>query len=109
LADGRWLVLDAMPASARSLPPTSRRVALVPALLAEAERDLDRARAAFAREDGFLEAASGAVEAAATRVAALHAVRDAKAALRVAPGALLPEGIARIPLERSPDLSQAAL
>lgn len=109
LADGRWRVLDALPASARTLPATPRRVALVPALLAEARRDLDRARAAFLREEGFPEAAFGAVEAAATRVAVLEEVRDGATGLRVASGALLPEGVARLPFPRHPDLTQASL
>lgn len=109
LAGDRWLVLDAMPASARSLPATPRRVALVPALRAEAQRDLDRARAVFLREDGFPEAPFGAIEAAATRVAALGAVQDGATTLRVAPGALLPEGLARIVVPRPSGLSEETL
>jgi hypothetical protein len=109
LAGDRWLVLDAMPASARGLPATPRRVALVPALRAEAERDLDRARAAFLREEGFPEAPFGAIEAAATRVAALGAVQDGATTLRVAPGALLPEGLARIVVPRPSGLSDETL
>lgn len=108
LASGRWLVLDAMPASAQELPMTPRRIDLVPTLLGEANRDLDRARAAFLREDGFSEASFGAVEAAATRVAALQSARDGAGVLRVAPGSLLPEGMLQLPFESPPGISRAA-
>lgn len=109
LAAGRWLVLDAMPASARTLPSTPKRVAHAPALHAEAQRDLDRARAAFLREDGFPEQDAGAVETAATRVAVLDGVLEGEGAWRVAPGALLPEGNARLTFALPSDVSHEAI
>lgn len=109
LAGGRWLALDAMPASAPSLPATPRRVALAPALRAEAQRELARARAEFQREDGFPEQAAGAVETAATRVAVLDGVLEDSGEWRVAPGVLLPEGSARLAFARPRGVSQEDL
>jgi hypothetical protein len=102
-------VLDALPDCATRLPATDRRRALAPALLAEAREDLDRARDDFFAGTGFGEAAWSALEAAASRVAALRAFTDGGSELRVAAGTLLPDGSALVPLAPRPDADRAAI
>lgn len=109
LARGRLLALDALPAGATRLPVTERRRALVPALLAEARGDLEIARAEFLAGSGHRELAFAELEAAASRAAALEAVASGAAELRVASGALLPEGFADLPVAPRPRASDAEL
>ncbi|RIL05680.1 MAG: hypothetical protein DCC71_09555, partial [Proteobacteria bacterium] len=102
LAANRLVLLDAMPAHARRLAVSERRRALVPALLTEARRDLERARDEALAQADWRELAFGALEAAASRVAALEAARDGAAELPVAVGAILPEAFADVLLDVRP-------
>lgn len=102
LASGRLVVLDAIPASAKRLPMTDRRRALVPALLAETNDELAAAREDWAAAAGRSDAAQAALEAAASRVAALRAARDGASDLRVARDAMLAEGFAPVPVDPRP-------
>jgi hypothetical protein len=109
LASGVLLVLDALPASARSLGVTERRRALVPALLAEANGDLTRARRQLGAGGERCDARYADFEAAATRVAVLRAVEAGAVTLRIAEGTLLPEGVGRVVLDPRPVASELAV
>jgi len=109
LARGRLLLLDALPADATQLPVTKARREIAPALLAEARHDLDIARDEFLAGTSFHELAFASLEAAASRVAELESVVAGDAGLRVAPGALLPEGGALVDVEPRPRASSAEI
>lgn len=108
LAGGRWIVLDAYPTDAPSLE-ADRDV--LDALIPRARRELDVARNALvARGADGGEAVLGDVEAAANRLAELHAARDDGRPLRIQSGPLLPSRAAGVdPLPTVPPGAAASL
>jgi hypothetical protein len=102
LAADRLVVLDALPRDATVLQVSKRRRTLAPALLVEARRDLEAARARFVASRDFSELEWGTLEEAVSRVAELRAATRGAATFRVASDPLLPEGRATLVLEPRP-------
>jgi hypothetical protein len=98
LAQGELVLLDAFPADARALRVGPRRRALLPQLGDDVRADLVQAYRRVFSGGAYREAAWGALEEAVTRSAELRAVSAGGSRLRVAPGALLPEGGAERPV-----------
>ena len=96
IESGRLALLDAFPASARSLEVTPRRRAFLPLLEGEAAADLAVARARFLTAAGFDEIGYRDLEEAGNRWLELRAARAGAARLRVDVGPLLPRGRGRL-------------
>ena len=101
IARGRLVLLDAYSTAAQTLPLTSRRRALLPALTREAEAQLDGARARFLAGSGWDEASFRELEEAGNhwielRAAGARAGSSGRRGLRVEPGPLWPHAAARV-------------
>jgi hypothetical protein len=101
LASGQLVMLDAFPAVAKRLAVGPRRRALLPTLIQEARRDFVDAHRDLFAEPGYVESSWSELEQAVTRLAELRAAEAGAATLRVTTAAMLPEGIARLPLPAS--------
>jgi len=106
LASGRLVVLDAFPADAKVLRVGPRRRALLPTLLGDARGDFVDAHRDLLSETGYDEATWSELERAVTRLAELRAALAGATSLRVAVGAMLPDGSEERPLAPG-DLSAA--
>jgi hypothetical protein len=98
LAAGRLVMLDAFPADAKLLRVGPRRRTLLPTLLGDARRDFVDAHRDLFSEAGYDEASWSELERAVTRIAGLRAAQEGAVSLRVAVGAMLPDGSAERPL-----------
>ncbi len=96
LRESRLVLLESLPADAETIRVTEHRRALLPDLLDEAHGDLASARRIFFSTRGFREAEWSALEAGASRSLELRRARAGAPRIRVHPGALLPEGQARV-------------
>jgi hypothetical protein len=98
IESGRWILLEALPDDAEALPLDSNRRRALPGLLAEAERDRDRAVREALAGDGFEEAKWTELETAVARVAELQRAQAGAPVLRVYRGIVLPTGEASLRL-----------
>jgi len=98
LESGRWSLLEAVPGDAEAVPLNSNRRRALPGLLAEAERDRDRAIREALAGDGFDEAKWTELETAVARVAELQRAQTGAPMLRVYGGVVLPRGEASLRL-----------
>jgi hypothetical protein len=98
LASGHLVMLDAFPADAKVLRVGTRRRALLPTLLGDARRDFVEAHECLFSSAGYREVSWNELEQAVTRIAELRAVERGRKSLRVDVGAMLPEGIAELPV-----------
>jgi len=92
LATGHLVMLDAFPADAKVLRMGPRRRALLPTLLGDARRDFVDAHRDLFSGSGYDEASWGELEGAVTRIAELRAALAGASSMRVAVGAMLPDG-----------------
>ena len=92
LATGHLVMLDAFPADAKVLSVGPRRRALVPTLLGDARHDFVDAHRDLFSGSGYDEVSWGELEGAVTRIAELRAVLAGASSMRVAVGAMLPDG-----------------
>lgn len=99
LASGQLVMLEAFPADAKVLRVGARRRALLPTLLGDARRDFVEAHTCLFSSAGYREVSWNELEQAVTRLAELRAAEQGRKTLRIAAGAMLPEGVAALPVE----------